>query len=337
MEHAAHYWQKRNDGRIICTLCPRSCILKDGERGYCYVRRAKNGIMQSESYGQICGVACDPMEKKPLYHFFPGTKILSFGTIGCNMGCSFCQNWHLSKPRDHLASVQPIDPATLVESAHNSGCGSIAFTYNDPVVFAEFAMDVARHARSSGLKTVAVTAGYIQPAARSDFFALMDAANVDLKAIRREFYQKHCSANLEAILNTLRYLSRETNVWLEITNLLIPGENDSPEEIGELCDFVARELGRTVPLHFSAFHPDFRMTDKSTTPASTLLSAQKIAHECGLQHVYLGNIRGTPNHTMCRGCGATLIERHDYNTMITGLGPHGSCLICGQALAGIYS
>ena len=336
MYRTARFWNLDDRGRIVCSLCPRGCRLEEGERGYCYVRRAEAGHLKTESYGHVCSIALDPMEKKPLYHFLPGTKILSFGTRGCNMGCSFCQNWHLSKPGDHLAAVQPANAAAIVSAAHASGCGSIAFTYNDPVVFSEFAMDVARLAHDGGLKTVAVTAGYISPEARSEFFAHMDAANVDLKSFSSAFYRKHCAADLDVILDTLRYIAKETHVWLEITNLLIPWENDSPEEIAALSGFIARELGTSIPLHFSAFHPDFCMTEKASTPTITLLNAQKTAHEVGLEYVYLGNIRERDNHTLCRQCQATLIERRGYDTKVKGLDRLGRCLGCKSNLPGIF-
>ena len=338
MEMPARYWHADDRGRIVCTLCPRGCVLRDGDRGYCYVRRAENNSMIADSYGKICGLACDPMEKKPLYHFMPGSKILSFGTIGCNMGCSFCQNWQMSKPREHLASVYETDAASIIAAAEAEGCRSIAFTYNDPIVFAEFAMDVAELAHQNGLKTVAVTAGYILPEARRDFFANMDAANVDLKSFSHLFYQKNCAAKLDVILDTLRYIARETSVWLEITNLLIPGENDSAEEISALTDFIACELGTSIPLHFSAFHPDFRMVSKDCTPATTLLDAKETAHAHGLQYVYIGNIRSTSgSHTHCRHCKSLLIERRGYEVRLAGLGPKGICLQCGALLPGVYA
>jgi len=331
------WWQRLPNGRVRCELCPRLCTLKDGQRGFCFVRQARDEGIALTSYGRASGFCIDPIEKKPLNHFYPGTSVLSFGTAGCNLGCRFCQNWDISKARemDRLGDWAP--PDAVARAAKEAGCRSVAFTYNDPVIFAEYAIDCAEAAHELGLATVAVTAGYIMPEARRDFFAAIDAANVDLKAFSEHFYEKLCFANLAPVLDTLIWLRRETRVWLEITTLLIPGHNDSPEEVGQLCDWIAENLGGDVPLHFSAFHPDFKMTDLPPTPASTLARARDRAQAAGLHHVYTGNVHDPAGQsTYCASCGELVVERDWYRLGRYGLNDQGRCLACGGALAGHF-
>jgi pyruvate formate lyase activating enzyme len=325
------------DGRMQCDLCPRDCILRDGQRGMCFVRRRVGDEMRLTTYGRSSGFCVDPIEKKPLDHFYPGSSVLSFGTAGCNLACKFCQNWDISKARDMDRLADQASPEMIAQSALRLGCKSVAFTYNDPVIFAEYAMDVADACRAHGVKSVAVTAGYIHAEARRDFYRHIDAANVDLKAFTEEFYAKVCVAHLEPVKDTLRYLVRETDVWTEITTLLIPGQNDGDEELQRLSDWVLAELGPDVPLHFTAFHPDYRMLDVQATPYATLRRARDIAKRTGLHHVYTGNVHDAEGGTTyCTGCSAPLIERDWYDVRGYHLDAEGRCTRCKTPLAGRY-
>lgn len=330
------YQRRLEDGRVRCELCPRGCELQDGQRGYCYIRERRGDHIWLTSYGRASGFCIDPIEKKPLYHFYPGTRVLSFGTAGCNLGCRFCQNWDISKAKstDRLGSL--VTPDDIASTAAAWGCKSVAFTYNDPVIFAEFAQDVAVACRARDIRTVAVTAGYISPGARAPFFEQMDAANVDLKAITPEFYRRLCAADLEVVKDTLRYLARHTSVWLELTTLLIPGENDSREQIAALAEWVKSELGPSVPLHFSAFHPDYRMLDVPRTPKEICQDARELALAIGLQHVYTGNIDDSAGQSSyCAGCGKLLLIRRGYEVE-SKLFAAGRCTGCGMQLAGHF-
>lgn len=335
---AAGWWHEAEgaEQEVVCDLCPRSCRLKPGQRGFCFVRQNLAGELVTTTYGRSTGFCVDPIEKKPLHQFYPGTAVLSFGTAGCNLGCRFCQNWTTTRCRDTEAASERAQPETIAGAARQLGCRSVAFTYNDPIVFAEYALDTARACRAAGVKTVAVTNGYINPAARGAFFALMDAANVDLKAFSEQFYARLCSGRLQPVLDTLRWLAHESEVWLEITNLVIPGENDSPDELKRLCDFVAAELGPDVPLHLTAFHPDFKLTDHPPTPRSTLLAAWEIAKAAGLSYVYTGNVADPAHqHTYCPGCGRVVIERDGYLLRAYHISG-GRCGHCGRPIAGRY-
>ncbi len=331
------WWHPLPDGRIQCDLCPRFCKMRPGQRGFCFVRQAHEDGVVLTSYGRASGFCIDPIEKKPLNHFYPGTSVLSFGTAGCNLGCRFCQNWDISKAREQDRLTDWAAPERVAEAAAEAGCRSIAFTYNDPIIFAEYAIDCAQAAHALGLKTVAVTAGYITPDARRDFFAHIDAANVDLKAFTEQFYKRLCFAHLEPVLDTLRWLKRETDVWLEVTTLLIPGHNDSPGEIEQLCDWFVDNLGPEVPLHFSAFHPDFKMRDVPPTPPTTLSRAREQALAAGLHHVFTGNVFDMVGQsTYCIGCGERLIERNWYNLGEWHVDADGCCTFCGSKLAGHF-
>jgi len=335
--HEARWWQREPDGRLLCTLCPRDCRLAEGQSGFCFVRRAEGGRLVSLAYGHSTGFASDPIEKKPLNHFLPGTQVLSFGTVGCNLGCRFCQNWDISKARESGRAMARVEhtPAEVVDLAVAAGCPSIAFTYNDPVIWAEWAIDVAREARRRGLRTVFVTAGYVHERAREEIFAHMDAANVDLKGFTEGFYARYTLSHLAPVLETLEWLARRTSVWTEVTNLLIPGCNDAPEETRRLAEWVRDRMGADVPLHFTAFHPDYRMRDVPPTPARTLTEARRIAREAGLRHVYTGNVHDPEGQTTwCPGCGAAAVERDWHAIRAWRLGPGGRCLACGTAIAG---
>lgn len=323
------------DGRTQCTICPRYCKLDEGQAGFCQVRKNLGGEIVSTTYGYNTGLAVDPIEKKPLYHFYPGSKVLSFGTLGCNMGCQFCQNWHISKSKAD-PKINQAEPEKIVSLAKQLGCKSVAFTYNDPVVFFEYAIDTAKICRENGIKTVAVTAGYISPEPRKEFFKYMDAANIDLKAFSERFYKKNCLAHLEPILETIKYVKKETNCWLELTTLLIEGENDSDRELEEECQWIVKELGPDVPLHFSAFHPSYKFMDKPQTKIETVLKAYNIAKKAGINYVYTGNIVETKTSTTyCSACKKPLILRLGYETITENI-KKGYCTFCGNKCKGVF-
>jgi pyruvate formate lyase activating enzyme len=336
-DHPGRWWHMLPDGRLQCDLCPRDCRLHEGQRGACFVRQRVNNAMVLTTYGRSSGFCIDPIEKKPLNHFYPGSSVLSFGTAGCNLACKFCQNWDISKSREMDTLADQASPEAIAEAAVASGCKSVAFTYNDPVIFAEYAMDVADACHERGVKTVAVTAGYMHAEPRREFYAKMDAANVDLKGFTDEFYFKLCGAHLQPVLDTLVYLKHETDVWFEITTLLIPGKNDSDAEIEAECRWIMKELGPDVPLHFTAFHPDYKMMDVPHTPPSTLTRARRIALAQGLRYVYTGNVHDEKGgSTYCPGCGAPLILRDWYRIDDYRVTPDGRCPDCGTAIAGRF-
>ncbi|MBL9104883.1 MAG: AmmeMemoRadiSam system radical SAM enzyme [Myxococcales bacterium] len=325
------------DGRVHCDLCPRACTLQDGQRGFCFVRQRSGDAMVLTTWGRSSGFCVDPIEKKPLNQFYPGTSVLSFGTAGCNLGCKFCQNHDISKARDDDRLADAASPEAIAAAAVEAGCRSVAFTYNDPVIWAEYAMDIADACRARGVATVAVSAGYMCAAPRREFYAKMDAANIDLKAFSEQFYNKITFAELAPVLETLEYLRHETDVWLEITTLLIPGHNDSSAELERLSAWVAGKLGPDVPLHFSAFHPDFKMLDVPPTPPATLTRAREIARRHGLHHVYTGNVHDVAGATTsCPECQAALIKRDWYEILDYRVTPQGTCPDCGTALAGRF-
>ena len=334
---AGRFWHRLEDGRIQCDLCPRFCKLKDGQRGLCFVRARRGDGMVLTTYGRSSGFCVDPIEKKPLNHFLPGTPVLSFGTAGCNLACKFCQNWDISKSREFDTLADSAAPERIAEAASALGCRGVAFTYNDPVIFHEYAVDVAQACRARGVRSVAVSAGYVTAAPRAEFYRHMDAANIDLKAFSEAFYAKICAGHLAPVLETLEYLRHETDVWFEITTLLIPGENDDPAEIDAMTGWIAERLGPDVPLHFSAFHPDWKMTDRPATPPATLTRARRIARENGLRYVYLGNVHDREgSSTWCHDCGALLIERDWYALGDWGLTADGDCRRCGAHCAGVF-
>ena len=335
--YPARYWHTLEDGRVQCDLCPRDCRLHEGQRGACFVRQRVADRMVLTTYGRSSGFCIDPVEKKPLNHFYPGSAILSFGTAGCNLACKFCQNWDISKSRDMDRLMDQASPQAIAEAALRGSCKSVAFTYNDPVIFAEYAMDVADACHERGIQTVAVTAGYIHADPRRDFYAKMDAANVDLKAFTEAFYFKLTGSHLQPVLDTLAYLRHETNVWFEITTLLIPGKNDSDAELTQMCQWIQRELGPDVPLHFTAFHPDWKMNDIPATPASTLTRARDIALSEGLIYVYTGNVHDlVGGTTFCPACNEELIVRDWHKILKYHLTSDGRCLSCGAGIPGRF-
>jgi len=331
------YWHKLDDDRIQCDLCPRFCKLHEGQRGLCFVRGRFGDEMVLTTYGRSSGFCVDPIEKKPLNHFLPGTPVFSFGTAGCNLACKFCQNWDISKSREFDTLADQATPETIARAAKAHGCRSVAYTYNDPVIFHEYAIDVAKACHALDIKSVAVTAGYVCPEPRAEFYQYMDAANVDLKAFTERFYHKLTGGHLQHVLDTLEYIKHETEVWLEITTLVIPGENDSDEELNKLSQWVMDKLGPDVPLHFSAFHPDFKMMDTPPTPPASLTRARNIAMQNGLHYVYTGNIHDKAGgSTYCHKCGTTLIGRDWYVLSEWNLTDDGHCTQCGTRCAGVF-
>jgi pyruvate formate lyase activating enzyme len=336
--HPARYWHALDDGRIQCDVCPRDCKLRDGQRGLCFVRKREGEQLVLTTYGRSSGFCVDPVEKKPLNHFYPGSRVLSFGTAGCNLTCKFCQNWDISKSREFDRLSAEANPADIARAAVATASRAIAYTYNDPVIFLEYAVDTAEACRRQGIDSIAVSAGYIHPEARREFFAHMDAANIDLKGFSEGFYHDLCSGHLQPVLDTLIYLKHETEVWFEITTLLIPGQNDSDGEIRALSDWLNEHLGPDVPLHFSAFHPDWKMRDVPPTPTSTLRRARAIAMDAGLHYVYTGNVHDPDGGTTyCPGCKSAVIVRDWYEIPIYRLDADGHCPHCGTAIPGRFS
>ena len=339
MSFPARYWSVSTDHkRLICEICPRFCGLKDGQSGYRYVRKRQGDKLVLDTYGRSSGFCIDPIEKKPLNHFLPGTPVLSFGTAGCNLACKFCQNHDISKSRDQDALMHHASPQQIADVALQNGCSSVAYTYNDPVIFLEYAVDISAACRAQNIKNIAVTAGYICEGPREEFFGAMDAANIDLKGFSERFYKKVTGSTIEPVLETIAYVVQETSCWVELTTLLIPGENDTPKEIEALSLWVLDTCGPVTPLHFTAFHPDFRMQSTPTTPPETILRARQIALTCGLRHVYVGNI----NHfeaqsSYCTGCGTRVIGRDWHQLSSWLLDDFGDCSICGTRFAGFIA
>lgn len=333
----ADWWQPTESEKILCTLCPRYCKIGENQSGFCFIRKNINGKLYSIGYGRPTGFAIDPIEKKPLNHFYPGTGILSFGTAGCNLGCKFCQNWSMSKARIDDLNAMHVSPEDVINLAKKHNVPSIAYTYNDPTIFGEYVVDISRLAKDEGIFSVMVTAGYIDKNARKDVYKYVDAANVDLKAFNHSFYRKLTLSGLDEVLDTLIWLKHETNIWIEITNLLIPDENDSPEEIKKMCDWILQNIGDSVPLHFTAFHPDFKMINKSPTPHHTLTKSREIALSAGIKYCYIGNVYDTAGQTtFCPNCNSVLIER-DWHHVNSNRINNGQCFNCGEKIAGVFN
>ncbi|MGE5680546.1 MAG: AmmeMemoRadiSam system radical SAM enzyme [Bacillota bacterium] len=333
----AQWWEKTENDKILCTLCPRYCTLGEGQAGFCFIRKNIGGTLYSIGYGRPTGFAVDPIEKKPLSHFLPGTSVLSFGTAGCNLGCKFCQNWSISKAKLDDENSFEARPEDVIALAKKYRTPSIAYTYNDPTIFGEYVIDISKLARQEGIKSVMVTAGYIDKEARKDVYKYIDAANVDLKAFSEEFYHKVTYSHLDPVLDTLLWLKTETDIWFEITTLLIPGENDSPDETRRMCDWILQNLGDSVPLHFTAFHPDFRMTDKERTPGSTLNTARSIAMNAGIKYCYVGNVHNMEGQTTyCPNCHNQVIRRDWHSVQSYNL-INGHCNECGRKIAGVFN
>ena len=336
-EHAGRWQRPANNNRTECTLCPRYCKIPLGKAGFCSIRKNIDGTIENIAYGRPTGFAIDPIEKKPLFHFLPGTGVLSFGTAGCNLGCKFCPNWHISKVKIDEANSIEASPEQVVKLAIDNNCPSIAFTYNDPTIWAEYAMDISKLAKEEGIKSVWVTAGYITPNARIDAYENVDAANVDLKAFSQEFYGKITLSKLEPVLDTIKWLKNETNVWIEITNLIIPTLNDGDDEFKKMVDWITENLGEEVPLHFTAFHPDFKLKDLPRTKAGVLNRARKIALDAGLKYCYVGNVHDIhSSSTRCPNCESLLIERNWHSVLQNNI-INGTCPSCSAKIPGIFN
>lgn len=336
--HPSSDWHPLPDGRIQCDVCPRACKLREGQRGLCYVRGCEDDQVVLLSYGRSSGFCIDPVEKKPLNHFCPGSRVLSFGTAGCNLACKFCQNWDISKSREMDTLARDASPEVIARAAQREACRSVAFTYNDPVIFMEYAIDTALACRELGVAAIAVTAGYICEAPRERFFATMDAANIDLKAFNDDFYHRLCGGRLQHVLDTLVYVHKETDVWLEVTTLLIPGENDSDAELHALSEWMMMHLGPDVPLHFTAFHPDWKMRSHPSTPPQCLSRARDIAMGKGLRYVYTGNVHDAlGSSTWCPHCGDCVIERDWYVLGEVKVNAQGRCQACDGKIAGHFN
>ncbi|MDX8409668.1 MAG: AmmeMemoRadiSam system radical SAM enzyme [Mariprofundales bacterium] len=334
---AARFWHTLDDGRIQCDLCPRDCKLHQGQRGLCFVRQNMDHAMVLTTYGLSSGFAIDPIEKKPLNHFLPGSRVLSFGATGCNLACKFCQNWDISKTRDFHRLSSAASPQQIATTAKVNDCASVAFTYTDPVTFLEFVVDTADACHAQGVQTVAVTAGYIYPEAADLLFSHIDAANVDLKAFSDNFYHKLCAGHLQPVLDTLIRIRERHDTWLELTTLLIPGHNDDPDEIAAMSDWIVENLGADTPLHLTAFHPDWRMQDTPPTPISTLTRARQIAIDHGLRYVYTGNVRDIDGATTyCPVCATPLIVRDIYTIHSNHLTANSHCPNCGHTIPGVF-
>jgi pyruvate formate lyase activating enzyme len=334
---ATDHWHVLDDGRIECDVCPRACKLREGQRGVCFVRGRVDDQVVLTSYGRSSGYCVDPIEKKPLNHFLPGTSVLSFGTAGCNLACRFCQNWDISKSKEVDTLADAASPEDIARAALDLGCRSVAFTYNDPTIFFEYARDVAIACHEVGIKAVAVSAGYINDAARRELYEHIDAANIDLKGFTEDFYRHVAMGSLQPVLETLEYLVHETDVWVELTTLLIPGHNDADAELDEMTTWVVEHLGPAVPMHFTAFHPDYKMTDVPHTPPATLQRARAIASANGVQHAYVGNVHDRDgDSTYCPECGDRVIERDWYRLLGWKLTGDGHCRSCGAAIVGVF-
>ena len=333
--HEASWWEAEPGGRVHCYLCPRHCHIHAGQSGFCFIRVNRGGKLYSLGYGSPAALQIDPIEKKPLSHFLPGSRVFSMGTAGCNMGCFFCQNWDISKSRQDQVRSQRVAPEDVPLLAIEHSCESIAFTYNEPTIWGEYVIDICKAAKDHGLKTVMVSNGYITREAFHDIYDHIDAANIDLKAFTETFYGKITLTHLQPVLDTLQWLKNETSVWFELTNLLIPTLNDGAAEIGKLSEWVMEHLGPDVPLHFTAFHPDFKLRDKPATPPETLHQARKIALDAGLHYVYEGNIFSEGANTGCPSCGQLLIRRSWHNVLENHL-KNGACPSCGVVIPGVW-
>ena len=327
----ARFTEPRPNGRVKCNLCPRFCNIPPGKTAYCFVRENRDGTLYTTAYGRPTAVHVDPIEKKPLFHFLPGTRVFSLGTSGCNLGCRFCQNWDLARARRAQQNAMDLPPEALVRAAIQNGCPSIAFTYNEPTILAEYVMDTAAVARSEGLKTVMVTNGYITREAIPGVYENVDAANVDLKSFDDRFYRKQASGRLQPVLDALIDL-HDLGVFIEITTLLIPGLNSDPEEIHAEADWILEHLGDEIPIHFSAFHPEYRLLDRPRTPAETLDQARRIAREAGIKYVYEGNVHSEGGNTYCPSCDELLIRRDWHEVIENRVTGENRCPGCGEVI-----
>ncbi|MFP4458942.1 MAG: AmmeMemoRadiSam system radical SAM enzyme [Candidatus Zixiibacteriota bacterium] len=333
--HEAMWYEKLDENQVQCHLCPWNCIIDEGRRGICGVRANVDGKLVSLVYGKIASLNIDPIEKKPIFHLMPGSRALSVATVGCNLGCLFCQNWTLSQALPEESRHADLSPESLVQKAIETNSQSIAYTYSEPTIFYEYMYDAAKIAHDNGIKNIMVTCGYINEEPLRELCKYIDAANVDLKGFSQDFYSEYTRAQLEPVKRTLKIMDEE-GVMVEVTNLIVPGANDSPEEIRVLCEFVHDSLGADTPLHFSRFHPNYKLKDRPPTPASKLNQAYEIAKETGLEYVYIGNMHGAGGeNTICPSCGKTIIKRRGYMILEKKI-TDGKCDFCGHEQHGIW-
>lgn len=334
-QHQALYWESLEKDYIQCNLCPRRCTLNKGQKGFCRARKNVDGILYTLTYGQPVALHIDPIEKKPLAHVYPGTKSFSIATAGCNLKCKFCQNWEISQLDAEKVKVKFIRPEEIIAMTKKSGSKTIAFTYTEPMIFYEYMLDIAKLAKKEGIACVMHSAGYVNEKPLREIAGYLKAANIDLKGFSDKFYSSFCLGGLEPVLNTLKTL-KEEGVWLEITNLLIPGANDSEQDIRKLCEWVKENLGPDTPIHFSRFHPMYKLTNLSPTPLSALIRAKNIAKETGLHFIYIGNVpQNIGENTLCPGCGELLIKRIGYQVLENHIS-EGKCSFCGKVIPGIW-
>lgn len=340
MSEKAWLSKELKNGKILCQACSQACVLEEGEYGICSVRKVENGELRLLVYGLAAAVNVDPVEKKPMFHFLPKSRAFSVGTVGCNFSCKFCQNYDISQyPKEHNREIvgQELSPERIVELAQENGCDSIAYTYNEPIVFFEYTYDTAKLAHEKGLKNIYVTSGYETHKAIDLLEPYIDGMNIDIKSFNNEFYKEVCGARLKPVLDAVKY-AHEKGIWIEITTLLIPGKNDSDEEIRNLARFIA-DLDTSIPWHLSAFHPTYKMQDVPRTPESTLLRAYKIGQEEGLKYLYIGNIDNEDHEsTYCPSCKTRIVDRSgNIGQFVTNeLDENGTCPSCGYVLEGVW-
>lgn len=329
----ALFWKKEKD-KVRCELCPHNCLISKGKRGICKARENKNNKLYALTYGKPCALHVDPIEKKPLYHFLPGEDALSIGTAGCNLSCEHCQNYNISQASVENVPYQNVVPEKVVEIAVKNNYKLIAYTYTEPVIFYEYMLDIARLAKKKGIKNVIVSNGYVNEKPLLKLIKYIDAANIDFKSINEEFYKKICGAKLKPILNTLKIL-RKNNVWLELTNLVIPTLNDKEEDIDKLCKWIMKNLGKDVPLHFSAFYPTYKLTDLPRTSIEILNKARNITLKNGLKYVYIGNVPSDAENTYCYHCKKLLIKRRGFGVTQNNI-KDNKCKFCGKKVVGVW-
>ena len=330
-------WQEAADKKVQCNLCSWRCLISEGKLGKCMVRQNIDGVLYSLNYDRVCSANPDPIEKKPLFHFQPGTRSYSIATMGCNFRCEFCQNWQISQAVIDAGRLdgQALGPERVVAAAQESGCASIAYTYTEPTIFMELCADCGRLAKEKGLSNVFVSNGYETIEAIDFASEWLDGINVDLKAFRDDYYKRLCKARLQPVLDTISYIAKQTDIWLEVTTLLVPGENDSESELRELADFIASEAGVDVPWHISRFYPQYKYDASGPTPVESIERAVEIGKDAGLRYVYFGNVPGAKGEsTFCYDCGAMLIERVGYRITANNV-KNGCCAECGAEIAGV--
>ncbi len=336
MVKKAYLFHKTEKNKVQCDLCSHRCQIAPSKFGICGVRKNKDGDLYTLVYGELIAAHVDPIEKKPLYHFMPGTSAFSVATVGCNFHCDFCQNWQISqasKRKEEVYSEKSVSPEDIVAEAKRSGCQSISYTYTEPTVFFELAYDTAKIAKQEGLANTFVTNGYMTREALEKIRPYLDASNVDLKSFREEFYQKICKAHLKPVLDSIRNM-KEMDIWVEVTTLIVPGQNDSDEELQEIAEFIS-DVDKDIPWHISRFHPDYEFNDSQPTPLETMKKAYSLGKKAGLKYVYFGNVSGESDTTVCPKCGKNVLSRRGF-WLIENHISDSKCLFCGEPIAGVF-